>query len=355
MSDAAPSTEPQVIVSRSGRLGRLHLNRPRAINALNVEMVEVLFATLEAWRHDDGIGTVLLTGAGERGLCAGGDIVSIYDDARTGGTLSEEFWRREYALNALIARYPKPFIAVQDGLVLGGGIGVSGHAAIRIVTETSRLGMPETGIGFVPDVGGTWLLANAPGESGTHLALIAGSVGAADAILLGLSDHFVRRDRIAELAAALESEEATDAVARVSSEAPAGELADATWIDAAYAGDSVSAILRRLAESPEAAARAAGEAISTKSPTALAVTLAALRRARELEDLESALDQEFRVSLRCLAEPDLAEGIRAQVIDKDRAPRWNPASTDDVDAAHVQSFFASLGERELGLRGHDAA
>ncbi len=346
---SSEGTEPPVLVERRGRVGHLTLNRPRSINALTAEMVGMLRNTLDQWRVDDGIETVLLTGAGDRGLCAGGDIVSIYHDALAGGSASEAFWRDEYALNAVIARYPKPIVAIQDGIVLGGGIGVSAHAGIRIVTETSRLGMPETAIGFVPDVGGTWLLSRAPGQRGTHAALTASPVGAADALFLGLADHFVERAHLLALVEALETDDAALVVARFASPPPPGELADAGWIDTAYAGDSLAGILARLADMPDPAAQAAHAAISTKSPTALAVTLAALRRARRAPDLETVLAQELRVSLRCLAEPDLAEGIRAQVIDKDRAPVWRPASIAGVDPRHVDTFFAPLGDRELVL------
>jgi enoyl-CoA hydratase len=346
---SSEGTEPPVLIERRGRVGHLTLNRPRAINALTGEMVGMLRHALELWRNNDGVATVLLTGAGDRGLCAGGDIVSIYHDALASGTASEAFWRDEYALNAEIARYPKPIVALQDGIVLGGGIGVSAHAGIRIVTETSRLGMPETAIGFVPDVGGTWLLARAPGDSGTHAALTAAPVGAGDALFLGLADHFVERAHLPALVEALETEDAALVVARFGSTPPPGELADARWIDTAYAGDSVADILARLADVLDPAAQAAYAAISTNSPTALAVTLAALRRARRAPDLGTVLAQEFRVSLRCLAEPDFAEGIRAQVIDKDRTPAWRPGSIAEVDPHHIEEFFAPLGDRELAL------
>lgn len=343
---------PPLIVERRGRLGHLLLNRPRAINALTHEMVRIATATLEDWRDDDTVATVLISGAGDRGLCAGGDIVSIYHDARAGGSASEAFWRDEYALNALIARYPKPVVALQDGVTLGGGIGISAHASHRIVTETSQLGMPETAIGFVPDVGGTWLLAHAPGESGTHAALTAGSFGAADAIRLGLADTFVPRDRLPELAAALETDDADAAVARLASDPPPGTLAaSAAWVDAAYRGDDVLRIVIRLAGSPEPAARAAAAAIASKSPTALAAALASVRRAADAPDLVAALESEFRVSVRMLAEHDLAEGIRAQMIDKDRTPAWNPDSIGDVEPEHIDALFAPFDEpaRELGL------
>src|SRR5690349_12017644 len=176
------SIAPPVLVRQTGHLGHLTLNRPKAINALTPEMVAIVREALAAWAESDEVRTVLITGAGERGLCAGGDIRAIHADAVSGGSGSLAFWADEYRLNATIAAYPKPIVAWMDGLVMGGGIGISAHASVRLVTERSRLAMPEVGIGMHPDVGGSWLLSHAPGELGTHLALTGSPVGAADAI-----------------------------------------------------------------------------------------------------------------------------------------------------------------------------
>ncbi len=354
MTDPPPAqpapAEPEVLSRVHGRLGHIILNRPRAINALNVGMVTEVSRILDDWAETASITTVLLTGAGERGLCAGGDIVSIYHDAVHGGGASATFWRDEYRMNARIHRYPKPFVAVMNGVVLGGGIGIAGHASHRIVTESSSLGMPETGIGFVPDVGGNWLLSHAPGELGTHLALTAGSATGADALQLGMADAFVPSERIAELAEALEREDADAAVSRFAVAAPASPLAaQAGWINDAYGGDDVGEIVRRLGALGAAAADDALALVLRRSPTALKATLAALRRARTHASLEETLKQDLRVSLRFLDEKDLAEGIRAQVIDKDRNPRWSPATLDEVDDEHIESLFAPLGALELDL------
>jgi enoyl-CoA hydratase len=253
-------------------------------------------------------------------------------------------------MNARIHRYPKPFVAIMNGVVLGGGIGIAGHASHRIVTDSSRLGMPETGIGFVPDVGGTWLLSHAPGELGTHLALTAGSADAGDALALGLADYFIASDRLTDFAAALQTGPVDSTVERFAGTAPGSPLAgNADWINTAYAADDMGQIIRRLKEVRNAPADAALELLAQRSPTSLTATLAALRRARSLPSLEATLEQDFRVSLRLLDEPDLAEGIRAQVIDKDRNPRWSPATLEAVDDAHIQSLFLPLGELELVL------
>jgi enoyl-CoA hydratase len=342
-ADAAP-----VRAALRGRLGVLTLDRPRTINALDHAMVRAIAATLAGWAEDDAVGAVLMTGAGDRGLCAGGDVVGLREALLAGDPdAPAAFWRDEYALNALIASYPKPYVAFMDGIVLGGGVGISAHGSHRIVTERSRIGMPETGIGFAPDVGGTRLLARAPGELGTHLGLTGAPVGPGDAIALGLADAFVPAERLPALAAALETAPPDDAVAAVAAEPPAAELAgERPWIDAAYAGDDAAAILVRLAAGPEPA-REAAALIATRSPTSVAATLRALRLAAAEPSLEVALARELRTSIALAARPDFAEGVRAQLVDKDRAPRWRPASLADVDPADVDRIVGG-GEPNRG-------
>ncbi|WP_307832002.1 enoyl-CoA hydratase/isomerase family protein [Prauserella cavernicola] len=345
-------TGTDVLVRVEAGLGRITLNRPRVINALNHEMVGAIAAALAEWASDDRVRAVVLDGAGERGLCAGGDIRSIHTDASAGGEESLAFWADEYRLNAAIARFPKPYVALMDGLVMGGGVGVSAHGSARIVTERSRVGMPETGIGFVPDVGGTYLLSRTPGELGTHIALTAGQISGPDAIHCGLADHFVPSDELPRLLNLLAEREVDAAVAAVAQDPPpSGLAAEAEWIDRCYAADSVPEILRRLRGSGEAAASAAKE-IESKSPTALTVSLRALRAAAALPDLESVLDQEYRISSAAFRTPEFAEGIRAQIIDKDRDPAWSPASLAEVTDEQVAAYFVPLGERELGLAAH---
>ncbi|HET9347906.1 MAG TPA: enoyl-CoA hydratase/isomerase family protein [Arthrobacter sp.] len=343
--DAVPA---EVLFERRGRLGVVTLNRPQAVNALTAGMASAMLEQLTLWADDDAVAAVLVRGAGDRGLCAGGDIVAIYRDMLDGGDATADFWAEEYRMNALIAGYPKPYVAFMDGLVLGGGVGISAHGSVRIVTERTRMGMPETTIGFVPDVGGTLLLSRSPGESGTHAALTGAHLSGADALFLGLADHFVPSARLAELAEALEGEAAEDAVARFAEEGPASVLAaQQEWIDACYSSDDAGEIVRRLRAVGGEAADAA-DTIEAKSPTAVKVALESLRRVRGL-GLEEALAQEYRVGLRFLAGPDFREGIRAQVVDKDRNPHWQPATLAEVSRGDVESYFAPLGDRELML------
>ncbi|KNB53165.1 enoyl-CoA hydratase/isomerase family protein [Streptomyces caatingaensis] len=340
--------DDDVLLRTEGRAGYITLNRPKALNSLTHAMVRVIDEALARWEKDPAVETVVISGAGERGLCAGGDIRAIHEDARTGGTASADFWRDEYRLNAAIAQYPKPYVALMDGIVMGGGVGVSAHGGVRVVTERSRVAMPETGIGFVPDVGGTHLLARAPGELGTHLALTGTPVGAADALLCGLADHFVPSGRLPRLAGELAHDPVDAVLARHTETAPPGVLdGQREWIDHCYAAGTVEEIVARLESREEPAAREAAATLLTKSPTALKVTLTALRRARELGSLERVLEQEYRVSCAALSSPDLVEGIRAQVVDKDRDPTWSPARLADVTEEDVARFFTPVPGREL--------
>jgi enoyl-CoA hydratase len=352
MDGAAGSGHPEVLFERRGRLGLVTLNRPQAVNALTAGMVDLLLRQLTAWAGDDDVATVLVQGAGERGLCAGGDIVAIYQDMLHGGHLTADFWQTEYRVNSLIARYPKPYVALMDGLVLGGGVGISAHGNVRVVTERTRMGMPETTIGFAPDVGGTFLLSRAPGEAGTHAALTGAHLGAADALFLGLADHYVPSASLPALAAALEDESAEAVVVRCAEPAPASRLAgQRDWIDACYASDDAADIVRRLrawAGPGQEDAVEAADTIEAKSPTSVKVTLASLRRAATLT-LDEALAQEYRAGIRFLAGPDFREGIRAQVVDKDRNPQWKPATLADVLPGQVDRFFEPLDGGELDL------
>ena len=349
MSVPGDELEQKVLTRASGSLGRLTLNRPRSINALDLDMIRSLATALDAWERDTDIDLVLLDGSGERGLCAGGDVRGLYERTVAGAAdESAVFFREEYALNARIAEYPKPFVAFADGITMGGGIGLAGHAPIRIVTERSQLAMPETRIGFTPDVGGTWLLAKAPGRLGEYLALTGDVMNASDAIYAGFADHFVPTANLEGLRDALETRADPSSPAELVllfDETPPTSrfVAARAWIDDAFAADSVEGIIERLRARPEAEAAAAADLLGELSPTALVVALEAVRRARELPSLRAALEQEYGLVLWfATSQPDLAEGIRAQLVDKDRSPRWQPATLQELapDAAASALAFS---------------
>lgn len=337
-----PPVDPtgQVQTRVDGTVGLLTLNRPTVINALNHAMVSVLHRTLTAWAHDPAITAVVLSGAGDRGLCAGGDVVAIYHGALGDGCAARRFWHDEYQLNAYISRYPKPYVALMDGIVMGGGVGLSAHANTRVVTDRTRVAMPEVRIGLIPDVGGTYLLSRAPGRTGLHVGLTGASFTGADAITLGFADHYVPHDALADFTAAIVSDGVDAALAAYTEEPPGSELALHPWIDECYAGETIEQIISALEAHDNAAAHAAARLIAGHSPTAVAVTLEALRRAERLDNLEDALAMEYCTSTAALRSHDLREGIRAQVIDKDRAPRWAPAEVSAVSAATVHAYFA---------------
>jgi enoyl-CoA hydratase len=331
----------EVLARVEDGVGVLTLNRPQAINSLTWPMVAAMSAALAAWADDPAVHTVVLRGAGERGLCAGGDVVAIYHSARADGVAARRFWNDEYLLNAAIGRFAKPYVSVMDGIVMGGGVGVGAHANTRVVTDTTKMAMPEVGIGFIPDVGGTYLLSRAPGRLGLHAALTGAPFSGADAIALGFADHFVPHAALEDFTAAIVSGGVDAAVAAHAVQPPPSALAaQRDWIDDCYAHDSVAEIVSALAAHRSADANAAAQLISIRSPIACAVTLESVRRAGELATLEEVLVQEFRVSIASLASHDLVEGIRAQLIDKDRNPTWSPASLAEVSPADVENYFA---------------
>ncbi|WP_168703290.1 enoyl-CoA hydratase/isomerase family protein [Gordonia paraffinivorans] len=339
-----------VLAEENGSARSLILNRPKSINAIDHEMVTEMAKLLDGWATDDAVAAVVLYGAGERGLCAGGDIVAIHRDAAAlsgnpdatdldaENSPSAKFWFDEYRLNAAISRFPKKYVAIMDGIVMGGGVGVSAHGNTRVVTDRTRLAMPEVGIGFVPDVGGTHLLSRVPDGLGLYAGLTAAHLSGADAIAMGLADHYVPSESLPEFIEAIGSSGLGAALGRFATEAPESKLAaQRGWISEAFAAETVSEIIERCRAVGTEEATKTADTIAAKSPTALAVTLRSLREAAGDATLEDTLVREYRVSLRCLLHPDMAEGIRAQVIDKDRNPSWA-----EFSEASVEKFFAPL-------------
>jgi enoyl-CoA hydratase len=317
-------TDAELIVAREGKLGQLRLNRPDALNALTLDMALEMEKALLGWRNDGDVETVVVCGTGDRAFCAGGDIQYLFETGQQNPEPGRRFWRDEYRLNALINAYPKPYVALMNGITMGGGVGVSAHGSHRIATENTMLAMPEVSIGFLPDVGGTWLLSRAPGETGLYLGLTGARMKAADAMFAGFANSYVP------------------------SQAPEGALPGLQEkITRAFAHDNLKTCLKALeemaAEGDEWAQKAAAM-IGKNAPLAVATTFAAIRRARKFTALEESLSLEYCFAHRAIAGHDFLEGIRAMVIDKDRKPQWRPASLDEVTPEMVDELLAPLGE-----------
>jgi len=336
-----------VVVRREGAAGVLRLNRPKAINALTVEMARDIAAALDSFEADPGVSLVLLEGAGERGLCAGGDIRGLYESSKAGGDLGAVFWREEYIVNARIPVYPKPYVAYMDGLVMGGGVGLSAHGPHRIVTEKTKIAMPEVGLGFFPDVGGTWLLSHTPGELGTYYALTGQTMSGADAIYAGLADVLINsanwpalRDVLtnAPLRATANDVRAIMQGYAVKDVAPSIEQ-HREQIDRCFAFDTMEEIVAALKQDGSEFALATLKALSDKSPIGLKVTLKLLRLGRSSKSLKECLVREYGAALVVFESAEFIEGVRAAVIDKDRNPKWSPARLEDVTPEMVDRYF----------------
>ncbi len=352
---AAVVQDGNVIVRKEDALRRLTLNRPKALNALTLDMIATMTAQLRSWASDSEVGTVLIDGAGDRGLCAGGDLRALYDAAKSGNlSLPQRFWADEYRLDLLIARYPKPVVAVMDGMVMGGGVGIAGHAAHRIVTERSAVAMPEVSIGFFPDVGASFLLARAPGYAGTFMALTGERLSAADAIYCRFADIHIPSSRLPDVPVALHGCRTADEVRTQLStlaQTPAtGKLAAAQkWIDECFAADTVETIVARLSASTTDGPQTTLAALRKMSPTSLKVTLRNIRAAAAFRRLEESFQQDYRIALACIAGHDFIEGIRATIVDKDRNPRWRPDKLAEVMADIVARHFKPVGALELNF------
>jgi enoyl-CoA hydratase len=325
------------------------LNRPAALNAITHAMVLELARALDAWEADPEIRCIVLRGAGERAFSAGGDIRALYEAARA-CRFDEAlaFYRDEYRLNIRIKTYPKPYLSLIDGIVMGGGVGLSLHGRYRVAGERYRFAMPEVGIGFFPDVGATYALPRLRGETGLYLALTGQRLGADDAATLGLATHLVAgADFPALLDQVAGGADPSAALAGFVQSSRPGEVAlHADLIEACFAADSVVDILARLDAEGSGFARDTAAAIRTKSPTSLAVTYEQIRRGRDLS-FEQAMALEFRIVSRLVRGHDFPEGVRATIVDKDGAPRWQPATLAEVDPASVDAYFAPLGPEEL--------
>jgi enoyl-CoA hydratase len=349
--------EAEILFERRGAAGIVTLNRPKALNAVTHAMVLALRTQLDRWADDAAITRVVMTGAGDRAFSAGGDIRALYDFGKAGRhDEALQFWRDEYRLNAVIKNYRKPYVAIIDGIVMGGGVGVSVHGSHRVAGDRFSFAMPEVGIGLFPDVGATWFLPRMPGELGTYCALTGERFGIADALAGGVATHRISSTRLDDLLDGLTGTVPVEAVLAAFAE-PAGEgpiMQRRAVIDRLFAGDMVENILAALdtkALSGSADAEWAAQTAATirvKSPLSLKLALAQVRHGKSW-DFETCMRMEFRIVSRVIHGHDFYEGVRAVIVDKDNKPRWRPATLPDVGEADVERHFAPLGSSELVL------
>jgi len=352
-------TEPDLIARREGSAGIIRLNRPKAINAITLEMFRDTDKALDAFEADPAVAVIVLEGAGERGLCAGGDIRALWESSKVAGDLGKILWREEYILNARIKKFPKPYVAFMDGIVMGGGVGLSAHSSHRVVTERTKLAMPEVGLGFFPDVGGTFLLSRSPGEIGTYFGLTGQTMNGADAIHAHFADAVVPSAKLPDLRAVLTkvrpgttSAEIKTLIAGFATGEAAGPVAaKQSQIDRWFAHDRMEDIVAALARDGSELAQATLKTLGEKSPRGMAVTLKLLRLARNSVSLEECLVREYRAALEVFRSDDFREGVRAAVIDKDRDPKWSPPRIEDVTPEMIAPYFAEIGADELKFPG----
>jgi enoyl-CoA hydratase len=357
----ATTPEPDLIARREGSAGIIRLNRPKAINAVTLEMFRDIDQALDAFEADPAVAVIVLEGAGERGLCAGGDIRALYESSKVQGDLGKVLWREEYILNARIAKFSKPYVAYMDGIVMGGGVGLSAHSRHRVVTERTKLAMPEVGLGFFPDVGGTWLLSHAPGEIGSYFGLTGQTMNGPDAIYARFADAVVPSAKLPVLREVLtrirpgtlssEVKALIDGFATGETSGPVAAMQPK--IDAWFAHDRMEEIVASLKRDGSELAQATLKTLSEKSPRGMVVTLKLLRLARHASSLEECLVREYRAALEVFRSDDFREGVRAAVIDKDRNPKWSPERIEDVTPAMIAPYFAEIGAGELVFGQHE--
>ena len=352
---AVAGQEPDLIARREGAVGVIRLNRPKTINAVTLEMFRDIDKALGQFESDPAIGLILLEGAGDRGLCAGGDIRALYESSKVRGDLGKILWREEYILNARIAKFPKPYVAFMDGIVMGGGVGLSAHGSHRVVTERTKLAMPEVGLGFFPEVGGTWLLSRSPREIGTYFGLTGQTMNGPDAIYARFAEAVVPSTKLATLretlvnlragASPAEVKTAIDGFATGETSGPIAAIQP--QIDRWFACDRIEDIMAALQRDGSDLALSTLKTLNEKSPRGMVVALKLLRLARASSSLEECLVREYRAALEVFKSDDFREGVRAAVIDKDRNPRWSPPRIEDVTPAIIAPYFAEIGADEL--------
>ena len=334
-----------------GHAGRVTLNRPAALNALSYPMCLALDAALRDWAEDDRVALVVIDAAGDKAFCAGGDIAEMHATGMAGNfEHGRRFWADEYRMNARLFHFPKPVISLMQGYTMGGGVGVGCHASHRVVCETSKIAMPECGIGLIPDVGGTLTLARAPGRLGEYLGVTGARMGPGDAIHAEFADYYIPREAWGALVATLCATGDWDAVDRAALPAPESPLKAAqAEIDSLFAGETIRDILNLVTRSDSAVAVGALEMMRRNSPLSVACTVDLIHRARLRNTIEAALEQEYRFTFRAMEKGDFLEGIRAAIIDKDKAPKWRHAALDAVPPTDVAAMLLPLGADALKL------
>ena len=354
MSDQAGNID-DIRFEVRGRIGHILLNRPKALNALTLEMCQHLLPTLQAWEKDNKVKAVVIRGAGDKAFCVGGDVIRLYEDGRAGGLYPRDFYRTEYRCNTFIKRFTKPYVSLIDGIVMGGGVGVSVHGSYRVATDRTVFAMPETGIGLFPDVGGTWFLPRLEGAIGMYLGLTGRRLKGAECVALGLAEAFVSSNSLDALEIKLAAEASEDAaqiasIVETFADSAAGVAisAERPAIDKHFSHESVEDILASLDADGGEWAQAQAKTLRQKSPLSVKVSFRQIREGASL-DFEDCMRLEWRLANRFASDHDFYEGVRALLVDKDMKPQWKPATLEEVDAARVGAYFEPLPGDELDL------
>lgn len=348
-----------VLTRIQGGVGHITLNRPKALHALNLPMCEAILSALKQWRDDPEVHVVMIDHAeGSRGFCAGGDIAMLRESGMSDGSEARAFFAEEYRMNAAIKAFPKPYIAIMDGVTMGGGVGLSVHGSYRVATERTLFAMPETGIGLFPDVGGGWFLPRLRGELGTWLALTGARLKGSDVAAAGVATHFLPSELVPNLKAQILDADFSAGAAELlgailkslTHTIPAASYAEhSALIDSAFRGDRAEDMVAALEASDSEWGQKQAALLRTKSPETVKVALKQVREGARCETFEENMRMEYRIGWRKVQSPDFIEGVRAVIIDKDNAPAWSPARLEDVSNADVDRYFAPLGADELGF------
>ena len=344
---------PDIHIRKAGKIGHITLDRPKALNALSYEMCLEIEAALDAWRDDDQVAMILFDAKGDRAFCAGGDIVEMYETGRAEDyDYGRRFWRDEYRMNAKLFEFPKPVASLMQGFTMGGGVGVGCHGSHRVVGDSSQIAMPECGIGLIPDVGGSLILSRAPGRLGEYLGLTAGRMGPGDAILAGFADYYIAEEKWPALTEQLIETSDWTLIDAAASAAPDSQLAALRpEIDDHFGGERLGDIVRSLENAGTEFAAKALKALNRNSPLSMAAALEIIHRVRGAESIRRALDHEYRFTYRAAEHGDFVEGIRAQIIDKDRNPNWKHAGLADVPTADVVNMLLPIPGVTLDFEG----